>query len=88
MPESIVGQLKEYATVIVEDMVVDKTGHEFTEELQAAFERAMDFSELICPACWVKDNQTSSLIATSKSDSTESYHCEKCGFDEELAKVD
>jgi hypothetical protein len=88
MPESIISQLKEYATVIAEDMVVDKTGHEFTEELQSAFERAMDFSELICPACWVKDSQTSSLSATIKSDSTESYRCEKCGFDEELAKAD
>ncbi|MBL1141200.1 MAG: hypothetical protein HND53_04130 [Proteobacteria bacterium] len=86
MLESIVSQLKEYATVIADDMVIDKTGHEFTEEMQGAFERAMDFSELICPACWVKDNQTSSLTTTSKSESTELYHCEKCGFEEELAK--
>ncbi len=88
MSESIVSQLKEYATVIAEDMVVDKTGHEFTEELQAAFERAMDFSKLICPACWVKNSQTSILSVKSKSDTTESYCCGKCGFDEELAKAD
>jgi hypothetical protein len=87
MSETIISQLKEYATVIADDLVVDKTGHEFTEDMQAAFERAMDFSEIVCPACWVKDNLNSSLNVTGKSESTESYSCEKCDFDEELAKV-
>jgi transposase-like protein len=86
MSESIISQLKEYATVIADDMVVEKTDHEFTEELQAAYQRAMDFSEVICPACWVKNNETSALGATSNSDTMESYRCEKCGFEEELAK--
>lgn len=85
MSEMIVSQLKEYAKVIAEDMIVDKTGHEFTDELQAAYERAMNYSKLICPACWVQDNQTSILNTASKSDSMESYACEKCDFDEELA---
>jgi len=87
MSETVVSQLKEYANVITEDMLVDNGG-EFTEELQAAFERAMDFSKMICPSCWVKNNQTSRLTATSKSETTESYRCEKCEFDEELAKED
>ena len=88
MSENIVSQLKEYAMITADDMVVDKTGHEFTEDLQAAFERAMDFSKLICPVCWVKDNESSELSATSKSDTMESYSCGKCGFDEELEKDD
>lgn len=87
MSATIISQLKEYATVIAEDMVIDKTGYEFTEELQGAFERAMDFSELICPACWVKNSESSTLNTESKSDTTESYKCEKCGFDEELSKA-
>jgi hypothetical protein len=88
MSETIISQLKEYANVIADDMVVDKTGHEFTEDLQDAFQRAMEFSELICPACWVKEKQTSSLSVTDNSDSTASYSCEKCDFNEELAKDD
>lgn len=87
MSEMIISQLKEYATIIAEDMVVDKTGHEFTEELQGAFTRAMDFSKLICPACWVKDNESSALNTESKSDTTESYRCKKCDFEEELEKA-
>jgi predicted RNA-binding Zn-ribbon protein involved in translation (DUF1610 family) len=85
MSEIIINQLKEYATVIAEDMVVEQADDVFTEELQNAFSRAMDFSKLICPACWVKENQSSTLNTTNQSDSTESYSCEKCGFDEELA---
>jgi len=87
MSDTIISQLKEYANVIAEDMLVDNGG-EFTEELQASFERAMDFSQLICPACWVKDNQSSTLTTASKSETTDSYRCEKCEFDEELAKGD
>ncbi len=87
MSETIISQLKEYATVIAEDMLVDKDENEFTEDLQNAFSRAMDFSQLICPICWVKDNEASSLKATSTSDSLESYACEKCDFEEELAKT-
>jgi len=85
MSDTIVSQLKEYATVIADDMLVDNSG-EFNDELEAIFERAMDFSKLICPACWVKDGQSSALTINSKSDTTESYNCEKCGFDEELTK--
>jgi transposase-like protein len=88
MTETIISQLKEYAKVIAEDMLMEKTGNEFTEELQAAFERGMNFSKLICPACWVKNNQSSELNTVAKSDSFDSYSCEKCGFDEELAKAD
>jgi len=84
----IISQLKEYATVIAEDMVVDNTGGEFTEELQDAFKRAMDFSKLICPACWVKDSESSTLKIESKSDALESYKCEKCDFNEALTKAD
>ncbi len=86
MSENIESQLKEYAMVTADDMVVDNTGDEFTEDLQAAFERAMDFSKLICPVCWVKQSESSLLNTESKSDTTESYKCEKCGFDEELEK--
>lgn len=86
MSETIVSQLKEYANVIVEDMLVENAG-EFTEDLQAAFERAMDFSQLICPSCWIKENQTLTLSTLNKSDTTESYCCEKCGFDEELGRA-
>jgi predicted RNA-binding Zn-ribbon protein involved in translation (DUF1610 family) len=86
MSETIISQLKEYATIAADDMAIDKTGHDFTEDLQAAFQRAMDFSQLICPACWVKDNETSSLNISNSSDTTESYRCDKCGFNEELAK--
>ena len=88
MSETIVSQLKEYATVIADDLIVANGEGEFTEELQAAFERAIGFSEIICPSCWVKDNQTSTLIVTDKSDTSESYSCESCDFDEELSKGD
>jgi hypothetical protein len=88
MSENIISQLKEYAMITADDMVVDKTGHEFTEDLQAAFERAMDFSKLICPVCWVKNDESSTLIIENKSDTTESYSCEKCDFNEELEKAD
>ena len=84
MSEMIINQLKEYATIIAEDLIVDKTGSEFTQDLQDAFTRAMDFSKLICPACCVKENQSIVLNTESKSNSTESYACEKCDFDEEL----
>lgn len=85
MSEMIINQLKEYATIIAEDMITDKTDSEFTQDLQDAFTRAINFSKLICPACWVKEKQSSELNAASKSDSTESYSCEKCDFDEELS---
>jgi hypothetical protein len=87
MSESIISQLKEYAMITADDMVVDKTGHEFTEELQAAFERAMEFSKIICPVCWVKNNESSELNTAGKSDSAEIYKCEKCDFEEELDKA-
>lgn len=88
MSDSIVSQLKEYATIIADDLIVANGEGEFTQELQAAFERAIDFSEIICPSCWVKDNQSSTLTTTTKSDTTASYSCEKCDFDEELTKQD
>ena len=74
--------------ITADDMVVEKTDHEFTEELQAAFERVMDFSKLICPVCWVKDSVSSALNTESKSDSNDAYQCETCGFTEELQKDD
>ncbi len=79
-------QLKEYAMVTADDMVVDNAGDEFTADLQAAFERAMDFSGVICPVCWVKNNESSPLNRENKSETSESYRCEKCAFDEELEK--
>lgn len=86
MSENIVSQLKEYAMVTADDMAVDNASDEFTEELQAAFERAMDFSKVICPVCWVKNNESSALNTQTKSETTESYCCGKCGFDEEFEK--
>ncbi|MEM6998971.1 MAG: hypothetical protein AAF419_03925 [Pseudomonadota bacterium] len=88
MSETIVSQLKEYATVIADDLIIANGEGEFTEELQAAFERAIEFKEIICPECWVKDNQSIVLTITDISDSTESYCCAKCDFDEELSKGD
>ena len=88
MSESIINQLKEYAMIAASDLEMDKTGGEFTEELQGAFQRAMEFSEMICPVCFVKDNQSTTLSVSDKSDSTEAYACGTCGFNEELEKGD
>ena len=86
MTEMVINQLKEYAIVTADDMHIDNTGGEFSEEVQSAFQRAMDFSELICPVCWVKDNHVSTLDVSEKSGSTSIYECSKCGFNEELEK--
>ena len=86
MTEMVINQLKEYAIVTADDMHIDVTGGEFTEEVQSAYQRAMEFSELICPVCWVKDNKASTLNISGKSDSTALYECSICGFNEELEK--
>ena len=86
MSEAIINQLKEYAIVTADDMHIDETGGEFTDDVQSAFERAMDFSQLICPVCWVKNNEASSLLVSDKSESTQLYECQQCGFNEELEK--
>ncbi len=87
MSEIIITQLKEYAVITADDMQIDKTGHEFTDDIQLAFQRAMDFAQVICPVCWVKNNESSSLNVSNKSDTIESYECGSCGFNEELEKA-
>ena len=70
------------------DMEADLAQGEFTDEMQAAFQRAMEYSELCCPLCWVREGQKSELMVLPQSESTESYQCDVCGFDEELEKPD
>ena len=87
MTEMVINQLKEYAIVTADDMCIDNTGGEFTDDMQSAFQRAMDFSELICPICWVKNNKALKLNISDKSESTQAYECTVCGFNEELEKA-
>lgn len=87
MSEIIINQLKEYAVITADDMHIDKTRGEFTDEIQAAFQRALNFAEIICPICWVKDNASYNLNVFRRSNTTESYKCGECAFNEELEKA-
>jgi len=80
-----VEELRQHALMCAND--IKKLNPEKSDEAEKAYGRVKTFSGSNCPACWVKDEKSSSLEIEAYANETNFYRCRVCGFGDVFPKT-
>ena len=74
----LIDELRQHALMCAND--IKRLNPERADEVEKAYARVETFSGINCPACWVKDERTSSLEIEATANEANIYKCRQCGF--------
>lgn len=74
----LINELRQHALMCANE--IKRLNPEKSNEAEKAYGRVRTFSGSICPVCWVRDEQSSTLNIETYAKETNYYRCRLCGF--------